>query len=47
MLGLESFRCTRDIIAGIETMHMIKKEPLEFVKDAASSVADEFYSLVF
>jgi len=28
-------------------MHMIKKEPLEFVKDAASSVADEFYSLVF
>ena len=47
MLGLESFRCTRDIIAGIETMHMGKEGQLNFVKDRASFAADKFYSLAF
>ena len=35
------------IIAGIETMHMIKKGKLDFVKDRTSSAADKFYSLAF
>jgi hypothetical protein len=35
------------IIAGIETMHMIKKGQLDVVKDKASSAADMFYSLAF
>ena len=29
MLGFKSFRCARAIIAGIETMHMIKKGQLD------------------
>ena len=44
MLGFKSFRCARAIIAGIETMHMIKKGQLEFVKDETSSAADKPYS---
>ena len=47
MLGFKSCRCARAIIAGIETMHMIKKGRLEFVKDETSSAADKFYSLAF
>ena len=47
MLGFKSFRCARAIISGIETMHMIKKGQLHFVKDRASSAADKFYSLAF
>ena len=27
MLGFKNFRCARAVIAGIETMHMIKKGP--------------------
>ena len=29
MLGFKSFRCARALIAGIETMHMIKKGQLD------------------
>ena len=47
MLGFKSFHCARAIIAGIETMHMIKKGQLDFVKDRTSSAADKFYSLAF
>ena len=47
MLGFKSFRCARAIIEGIETMHMIKKGQLDFVKDRSSSVSDNFYSLAF
>jgi len=47
MLGFKAFRCARAIIAGIETMHMIKKGQLEFVKDGTSSAADKFYSSAF
>jgi len=47
MLGFRSFRCARDIIAGIETMHMIKKGPLDGLKATTSSAADKFYSLAF
>jgi len=47
MLGFKSFRCARALIAGNETMHMIKKGQLDLLKDRASSAADEFYSLAF
>ena len=47
MLGLESFRCARAVIAGIETMHMIKKGRLAGLKQQASSAADQFYSLAY
>ena len=47
MLGLKSFRCARAVIAGIETMHMIKKGRLAGLKQQASSAADHFYSLAF
>ena len=47
MLGFKSFHCAHAIIAGIETMHMIKKRQLDFVKDRISSAADKFYSLAF
>jgi putative transposase len=45
MLGFKSFNCTRFLIAGIETMHMIKKEQLDRPKAQASSAASQFYSL--
>jgi transposase-like protein len=47
MLGFKNFRCARALIAGIETMHMIKKGQLDAVKDRASSAANQFYSLAF
>ena len=47
MLGFKNFRCARAVIAGIETMHMIKKGQLAAIKDRVSSAADKFYSLAF
>ena len=47
MLGFKNLRCARALIAGIETMHMIKKGQLAAIKDRVSSAADEFYSLAF
>ena len=41
LLGFKSFRCARAIVTGIETMHLIKKGQLEFVKDETSSAADK------
>jgi len=38
MLGFQSFRCARILLAGIETMHMIRKGQV-------TSAADQFYSL--
>jgi len=45
MMGFKSFRCTRIILAGIETMHMIKKGQLDYRNAQASSAANQFYSL--
>lgn len=39
MLGFKSFRCARALIAGIETMHMIKKGQMECLEGQASSAA--------
>ena len=47
MLGFKNFRCARALIAGIETMHMIKKGQLDAFKDRGSSPTDQFYSLAF
>ena len=47
MLGFKSFCSARILIAGIETMHMIRKGQLKYPKDRASSAADQVYSLPF
>ena len=46
MLGSKSFRCASILIAGIETMRMIKKG-LNCLKVKALSAASQFYSLAF
>ncbi len=43
----ENFLWTRALIAGIETMHMVKNGQLEPIKDQSSSAANQFYSPVF
>jgi transposase-like protein len=45
MLGFKSFRSAARIIAGIETMHMVKKGQLGCPGSLAFSPADYFYSL--
>ena len=47
MLGFKTFRCARALIAGIETMHMIRKGQLDASEVQASSAASQFYSLAF
>jgi len=47
MLGFKSFRCASILIAGIETMHMIKKGQLDRPNAQASTAASQFYSLAF
>jgi transposase-like protein len=45
MLGFKDFDCARRLIAGIETMHMVKKGQLECPQGQALSAPDQFYSL--
>jgi len=45
MMGFKSFHCAARLIAGIETMHMIKKGQLRCPSGLAFSDADYFYSL--
>ena len=45
MLGFKSFHCARCVIAGIETMHMIKKGQLRCLKARTMSAASQFDSL--
>lgn len=47
MLGFKSFRSARILIAGIETMHMIRKGQLVSSNGPAASAADQFHSLAF
>jgi hypothetical protein len=50
MLGFKSFWSAMKLIAGIETMHMIKKVKkgqLRFPNRQGMSSADQFYSLAF
>jgi len=45
MLGFKSFWSARIIIAGIETIHMIRKGLLDCPAGSTLSAADQFYSL--
>jgi putative transposase len=45
MLGFKSFWSAKRLIAGIETMHMIKKGQLRCPNGATLSAANQFYSL--
>jgi transposase-like protein len=47
MLGFKVFRCARILIAGIETMHMIRKGQIHCHDGEVLSAADQFYSLAF
>ncbi len=47
MLGFKKFYCATKLIAGIETMHMIKKGLLNCPDGQVASAADQFYSLAF
>lgn len=45
MLGFKSFWSARIIIAGIETMHMIRKGQMDCPAGQPMSAAQQFYSL--
>lgn len=45
MYGFKSFWSARIIIAGIETMHMIKKGQMNCPEGSAMTAAQQFYSL--
>ncbi|WP_397282624.1 IS6 family transposase [Pandoraea sputorum] len=47
MLGFKSFHSATKIIAGIETMHMIKKGQLDCPDGGLTSAAEQLYSLAF
>jgi putative transposase len=47
MLGFKSFWSAKKLIAGIETMHMIKKGQLHCPGGNIMSAAEQFYSLAF
>ena len=47
MLGFKSFWSARIVIAGIETMHMIRKGQLDCPAESTASAADQFYGLAF
>lgn len=47
MLGFKEFQSGAKLIAGIETMHMIKKGQLNCPKGKVMSAAEQFYSLAF
>jgi putative transposase len=45
MLGFETFRCARILLAGIEIMHMIAKRQMKYGHGTYPSTADQFYDL--
>ena len=45
MLGFKSFRAAKNVLAGIELMHMIRKGQLMVDGVEAMSFADQFYAL--
>jgi len=45
MLGFKSFDAAQSTLAGIELIHMLKKQQLEGEELAGRSVAEQFYSL--
>jgi transposase-like protein len=47
MLGFKSFWSAQKLLAGIETMHMVKKGQLDCSNGQPMSAAAQFYSLAF
>lgn len=47
MLGFRSFWSAQKLIAGIETMHRIKKEQLCYLDGEGLSAADQFHGLAY
>jgi putative transposase len=47
MLGFKSLPCARVLLAGIETMHMIRKRQLADPNGRSASAAEQFYSLAY
>ena len=47
MLGFKSMRCARILLAGIETMHMIRKGQLGCPNGRTASAAERFYALAY
>jgi putative transposase len=45
MLGFKSFRAAANVLAGVELMHMIRKDQFAFDGPTAMSFADQFYRL--
>ena len=45
MLGFKSFHAAKNILAGIELMHMIRKGQLNIAVVEELSFADQFYAL--
>lgn len=45
MLGFKDFHCAAKLIAGIETMHMVRKGQLNCPAGKVTSAAQQFYSL--
>jgi transposase-like protein len=45
MLGFQSFQSARNVLAGIELIHMIRKGQLNLKSSEAMSFADQFYAL--
>ena len=46
MLHLKLFQAARNVLAGIELMHMIRKDQLPLQSCIKLSYADQFYALV-
>jgi putative transposase len=47
MLGFKSMRSAKILLAGVETMHMIRKGQLDSPQGKVASAANQFYSLAF
>jgi transposase-like protein len=47
MLGFKSFRCARILLAGIETIDMIRKRQLAGSNRSTSDAANQFYALAY
>lgn len=45
MLGFKSFHAAANVLAGIELMHMIRKDQFRIEGFARTSFADQFYAL--
>ena len=45
MMGFKSFYAARNVLAGIELMHMIRKGQMIVAKGVQLSFADQFYAL--